>query len=89
MRPRLALVPGEPAGIGPEVIDLALASAEIPPGLEIEVIGDRAAGTPGRPDGRSAAAALAALEESVRRLKDGSADAVQHSLLARFGGPTG
>lgn len=74
--PRILITLGDPAGIGPEVIDLALASAEIPAGFEIEVIGDRTAGTPGKPDSRSAAAALAALDESVRRLKEGTADAV-------------
>lgn len=83
--PRILITLGDPAGIGPEVIDLALASAKIPAGLEIEVIGDRAAGTPGKPDTRSAAAALAALEESVRRLKDGTADAVVTGPVSKEG----
>lgn len=74
--PRIIITLGDPAGIGPEVIDLALASAAIPPGFEIEVLGDRSAGIPGKPDARSAAAALAALDEAVKQLKNGSADAV-------------
>ncbi len=74
--PRIIITLGDPAGIGPEVIDLALASAVIPTGFEIEVLGDRSAGIPGKPDARSAAAALAALDEAVRQLKNGSADAV-------------
>lgn len=82
---RIAITLGDPAGVGPEVIDLALASGEIPAGFEIEVIGDRAAGTPGRPDSRSAAAALAALDEAVARLKDGRADAVVTGPVSKEG----
>lgn len=74
--PRLVITLGDPAGIGPEVIDLALASTQIPPGVEIQVLGDRRAGTPGKPDARSAAAAIAALEQAVHQLKNGTADAV-------------
>lgn len=81
--PRIIITLGDPAGIGPEVIDLALASATIPHGFEIEVIGDRRAGTPGKPDARSAAAALAALDEAVHQLKNGTADAVVTGPVAK------
>ena len=74
--PRIVITLGDPAGIGPEVIDHALATAEIPKGFTLEVLGDRTAGSPGKPDARSAAAALAALDEAVRQLQDGRADAV-------------
>lgn len=67
---------GDPAGIGPEVVDGALAGWTPPAGCEIEVHGDRTAGTPGRPDARSTAAALDSLYEAARRLRDGRADAV-------------
>ena len=83
--PRVIVTLGDPAGIGPEVIDLALASGELPAAFEIEVIGDRRAGVPGRPDARSAAAALDALDEAVRRLKDGSADAVVTGPVSKEG----
>ena len=73
---RIVITLGDPAGVGPEVIDLALASAEIPKNITLEVLGDRRAGTLGKPDAQSAAAALAALDEAVRQLKDGRADAV-------------
>ena len=73
---RIVITLGDPAGVGPEVIDLALASAEIPNNITLEVLGDRRAGTLGKPDAQSAAAALAALDEAVRQLKDGRADAV-------------
>lgn len=83
--PRIAITLGDPAGVGPEVIDAALATAPWPAGWEIEVIGDRRAGTPGRPDRQSAAAALAALDESVARLKDGRADAVVTGPVSKEG----
>lgn len=74
--PRIAITLGDPAGIGPEVIDQALSRATFPASCELDVIGDRSAGIPGKPDRKSAAAALAALDEAVTRLKNGSADAV-------------
>ena len=83
--PRIVITLGDPAGIGPEVIDLALAAADIPGGFQIDVLGDRGAGTPGQPDARSAAAALAALDEAVRQLKDGRADAVVTGPVSKEG----
>ena len=83
--PRIVITLGDPSGVGPEVIDLALASGQIPAGFEIEVLGDRSAGTPGKPDARSAAAALAALDESVRQLKSGAADAVVTGPVSKEG----
>lgn len=83
--PRILITLGDPAGIGPEVIDLALASDRIPHDCEIAVIGDRSAGIPGKPDARSAAAALAALDEAVRQLKNGSADAVVTGPVSKEG----
>jgi len=83
--PRVLITLGDPAGVGPEVIDLALASGKIPAGHEIEIIGDRSAGIPGKPDARSAAGAMAALDEAVRRLKDGSADAVVTGPVSKEG----
>lgn len=73
---RILITLGDPAGIGPEVVDLALASGKLPCGSSFEVVGDRAAGVPGRPDSRSASAALAALEIAVAALREGRADAV-------------
>jgi 4-hydroxythreonine-4-phosphate dehydrogenase len=74
--PRIAITMGDPAGVGPEVIDQALASESLPKGFEFIVLGDRNAGTPGKPDSRSAAAAMAALDQAVAMLKQGDADAV-------------
>ena len=73
---RILITLGDPAGIGPEVVDRALASNQLPNDVEFTVLGDRSAGTPGKPDNRSAAAALAALDQAVDQLKHGRADAV-------------
>lgn len=83
--PRVVITMGDPAGIGPEVIDKALAAGNFPGNFEIEVIGDRSAGTPGKPDKRSAAAALAALDEAVKQLKNGHADAVVTGPVSKEG----
>lgn len=74
--PRVIITTGDPAGVGPEVIDAALAAGGFPADCLIEVVGDRSVGVPGRPDERSAAAALAALEVAACALCDGRADAV-------------
>jgi len=74
--PRILITLGDPAGVGPEVIDLALASGKLPTGFEFAILGDRSAGIPGKPDKASARAALDALHESVHQLKIGSAQAV-------------
>lgn len=77
MKPkRIFITLGDPAGIGPEVVDGALAGWNSPDGVVIELHGDRSAGTPGKPDDRSTAAALNSLHEAARRLRDGEADAV-------------
>ena len=73
---RILITLGDPAGIGPEVVEAALASGKLPPGFDFDVLGDRSAGSPGHPDRRSAAAALAALEQASALLKAGAADAV-------------
>lgn len=74
--PRILITLGDPAGIGPEVIGLALSAGNHPDNCVFEVIGDPTAGTPGKPDARSARAALDALETAAKRLNDGTADAV-------------
>jgi 4-hydroxythreonine-4-phosphate dehydrogenase len=74
--PRILITAGDPAGIGPEVIEKALNSGKLPGGFEFEILGDIQAGTPGKPDRRSAEAALNGLQEAATRLKDGTGDAV-------------
>ena len=83
--PRILITLGDPAGVGPEVVALALSSFQIPSGFEIDVIGEANAGTPGKPDQKSAAAALDALNESVRQLKNGSAAGVVTGPVSKQG----
>ncbi len=83
--PRIVITLGDPAGIGPEVIDRALAALDLPPQFEIQVLGNRHAGVLGKPDATSAAAALAALDEAVTQLKNGAADAVVTGPVSKEG----
>ena len=82
---RILITLGDPAGIGPEVIARALASGQRPAGFDYVVLGDRHAGTPGHPDARSAAAALAALDEAVQEMKQGRAAAVVTGPVSKEG----
>jgi 4-hydroxythreonine-4-phosphate dehydrogenase len=86
--PLILITLGDPAGIGPEIIDLAMASGKLPAGYDFEILGERQAGHPGKPDARSAKAALDALNTAANRLKANRADAVvtgpvsKHALQA-------
>jgi len=83
--PEILITLGDPAGIGPEVVDAALASGQLPDGFEFRVIGDRFAGTPGKPSRESAQSALNALKESVRLLKETDAAAVATAPVSKEG----
>jgi 4-hydroxythreonine-4-phosphate dehydrogenase len=83
--PEILITLGDPAGIGPEVVDAALASGQLPDGFEFRVIGDRFAGTPGKPSRESAQSALDALKESVRLLKETDAAAVATAPVSKEG----
>lgn len=80
---RILITLGDPAGIGPEIIALALASGRLPSGFDYDVIGDRSAGIPGKPDARSATSALTALNQAVDELKHGRASAVVTGPVAK------
>ena len=73
---RILITLGDPAGIGPEVVDRALASGELPSGYEFQVLGDRSGSIPGKPNAQSAMAAMAALDQAVVEIQRGGADAV-------------
>lgn len=83
--PEILITLGDPAGIGPEVIDAALASGQLPEGFVFRVIGERFAGVPGRPTRESARAALDALQESVRLLWETEAAAVVTGPVSKEG----
>jgi 4-hydroxythreonine-4-phosphate dehydrogenase len=73
---RIGVTLGDPAGIGPEVVDAALKGLELPPGCEIKVIGDTTGHQAGKPTPASAQAAFAYLNEAADKLLAGSLHAV-------------
>lgn len=76
MTPVIGITLGDAAGIGPEVAAAALASRRLNPHFHYRLIGSCPDAIPGRPDAATAAAALAALEESARLLQTGEIAAV-------------
>ena len=83
--PEILITIGDPAGIGPEIVDAALSSGQLPEGFEFRVIGDRFAATPGKPTRESAQAALDSLEEAARLLKETDAAAVATAPVSKEG----
>jgi 4-hydroxythreonine-4-phosphate dehydrogenase len=75
MRKRIAITLGDPAGIGPEIVRLALVSGKLPD-ADYRVLGETDRHSLGKPTPESARAAQAALEESVRLALAGEIDAV-------------
>jgi 4-hydroxythreonine-4-phosphate dehydrogenase len=73
---RVGITLGDCAGIGPEIVDLALKSAGVPKSAEYVVIGRRSKCKPGKPTIETARAAAAALEEAVTLVRRGELDAV-------------
>jgi 4-hydroxythreonine-4-phosphate dehydrogenase len=71
----IALTLGDSAGIGPEIIDAALASGKLPTAFNYEIIGERV-GEAGKPNDTTAREALNALEKSAARAKAGEVSAV-------------
>jgi 4-hydroxythreonine-4-phosphate dehydrogenase len=69
MRPRIGITLGDCAGIGPEIVDLALKSGRAPDSAEYVVIGRQPNCKPGTPTIETARAAAAALEEAVTRAR--------------------
>lgn len=71
----IALTLGDPAGIGPEIIDAALASSKLPKHFNFRVIGKRE-GEPRKPGRHTAQAAFDALEEAAALARSGDVEAV-------------
>ncbi|XHR28979.1 MAG: 4-hydroxythreonine-4-phosphate dehydrogenase PdxA [Chthoniobacteraceae bacterium] len=67
---------GDPAGVGPEVIQAALALGTLDPRFTYRVIGDAGGAIPGEPTPATARAAIVALEEAARLAAQGEIDAV-------------
>src|SRR5438094_5406906 len=68
-KPRIGITLGDCAGIGPEIVDLALKSGRVPDSAEYVVIGRQPNCKPGEATIETARAAAAALEEAVTRAR--------------------
>jgi 4-hydroxythreonine-4-phosphate dehydrogenase len=75
-RPRIGITPGDCAGIGPEIIDLAVRSRRVPDSTEYVVLGRQPNCKPGQPTRETARAAAAALEEAITLVRRGELDAI-------------
>jgi 4-hydroxythreonine-4-phosphate dehydrogenase len=81
MQPRIGITLGDCAGIGPEIVDLALNSNRITGTAEYKVIGKYPGSRPGNPTAETARAAAAALEEAVTLARRGELDAIVTSPI--------
>src|SRR6516162_4189660 len=75
-KPRIGITLGDCAGIGPEIVELALKSGRIPDSTEYVVIGRQPNCKPGEPTTETARAAAAALEEAVTLARRGELNAI-------------
>jgi 4-hydroxythreonine-4-phosphate dehydrogenase len=75
-KPRIGITLGDCAGIGPEIVDLALKSHRVPKSAEFKIIGKYPCCCPGQPTHETARAAAAALEEAVTLARRGEFDAI-------------
>ena len=75
-KPRIGITLGDCAGIGPEIVELALKSGRIPDSTEYVVIGRQPNCKPGKPTTETARAAAAALEEAVTLARRGELNAI-------------
>lgn len=76
MQPSVGITLGDCAGIGPEIVDLALKSGRLPDSAEYKIIGKYPDCSLGQPTVETARAAAAALEEAVTLARRGELDAV-------------
>ena len=74
--PRIGITLGDCAGIGPEVVNLALKSDRVPKSAQYKIIGKYPDCAPGHPTAETARAAAAALEEAVTLARRGELDAI-------------
>ena len=73
---RIGITLGDCAGIGPEIVDLALKSGRIPDSAEYVAIGRQPNCKPGEPTIETVRAAAAALEEAATLARRGELDAI-------------
>jgi 4-hydroxythreonine-4-phosphate dehydrogenase len=75
-KPRIGITLGDCAGIGPEIVELALKSGRVPDSTEYVVLGRQPNCKPGEPIPETARAAAAALEEAVTLARRGELEAI-------------
>src|SRR6267154_5678140 len=75
-KPRIGITLGDCAGIGPEIVELALKSGRVPESTEYVLLGRQPSCKPGEPTRETARAAAAALEEAVTLARRGELDAI-------------
>jgi len=75
-KPRIGITLGDCAGIGPEIVALALKSGRVPDSTEYVVLGRQPNCRPGEPTSETARAAAAALEEAVTLARRGELEAI-------------
>ena len=73
---RIGITLGDCAGIGPEIVELALKSDGVPDSVEYVVIGRQPDCAPGKPTADTARAAAAALEEAVTLARRGELNSI-------------
>src|SRR5438128_5877480 len=73
---RIGVTLGDCAGIGPEIVDLALKSRRVAKSAEYKIIGKYPRCSLGQPTQETARAAAAALEEAVTLVRRGELDAI-------------
>lgn len=94
---RIGITRGDPAGIGPEIIESALRDLVLPGDCLLEVVGETSGHAPGHPTEASARSALDAMEFAAAKLLSGEWNAVVtgpvckhalHQIGYRFPGQT-
>lgn len=85
MAKHIGITLGDQAGIGPEIVYAALEAGNWPADVTFDIIGRPVEATPGEPTWETATAALEALEEGARKLRDGEIDAIVTAPVAKEG----
>ena len=75
-KPRIGITLGDCAGIGPEIVELALKSGRVPDSTEYVLLGRQPNCKPGVPTPETARAAANALEEAVTLARRGELEAI-------------
>src|SRR5205809_1919757 len=75
-KPRIGITLGDCAGIGPEIVELALKSGRVPDSIEYVLLGRQPNCKPGVPTPETARAGAAALEEAVTLARRSELEAI-------------